>query len=127
MVFAIEATRPLGNTGVQSLKVIRAADHHEAIVVFQPIDFVEEEGFELVGDEAVEVLEDEQARSGLSRFDEDFADGVEIVAATCEGFDVEGWDWVWAGGERMYQRFNANGFPVAGCLFEGALVFEYLI
>lgn len=118
-ILAIEATRPLGDAGVQSLEMIGAADDQDAVVAREAVDFVQEIGAHGVGDDGVEVLEDEEAGALLAGFCEDGGEGVFGPPGGGEGADVEGWDGVVGQvGEGVHHCFYGNGFAVA-CFFGG--------
>ena len=59
MVLAVESTWALGDTRVQPLEMIGASQHHESLIRFQAIDFIEKETLDAVCDQAVKVLEDQ--------------------------------------------------------------------
>ena len=112
-VFAVEAGGPLADARVQFVEVVGTADHHDAVVVLQAVDLVEEVGAHVVGDDAVEVFEDEEAGRHLTRLAEDLTDGVLGADEAGETPDVQRGDGVVALVERMHHRLDRNGLPVA--------------
>ena len=93
--------------------MVRRPHHQNPIVRAQAVDFVEEVGSHVRGDDGVEVFEDEQAGGLLPRSGEDLRDGVFGPAEADEAADVEGWD---RGGPRIegvHDGFNGDGFAIA--------------
>jgi hypothetical protein len=70
---AIKPARPFRDSRVQSVKMVRAANHQDAIIFLQTVDFVEEEGAHAVIDERVEVFEYEVAGRFLASFAENLS------------------------------------------------------
>jgi hypothetical protein len=69
--FAIEPAGAFRDSWVQLVKMIRAADHQDAVVGLQAVNFVEEERTHAFSDKGVEVFEDEVTRRFLAGFAED--------------------------------------------------------
>lgn len=76
MIFAIESTRALGDTCVESFEIVSASEHHEPLVGFQAVNFIKEKALDTIFDQAIQVLKYEEARRRLSSLDEDLSDGV---------------------------------------------------
>ncbi len=93
--------------------MICRAEHEYTVVVSEAVDFVEEVGADGVGDDAVEVFEDEEAGGHSARSGEYFGEGVLGPAEAGEGADVEGGYWVWAVVEGVHHCFYGDGFSVA--------------
>lgn len=94
--------------------MVGAADDQDAVVALQPVDFIEEVAAHGVGDDAVEIFEDEEARRGFAGFGEDLSEGGFGPGIGGEGADVEGWDWGGAVVEGVHHGFDRQGFAVAG-------------
>lgn len=106
----IEPARALAQPRIQAVEEIRARYDEEAVVVLEPVHFVEEVAAGLGGDDGFDVFEDEHAGGEGAGLREDVAD----VVGSWGGFDVEGWDWGGAGEEEsVHQGFDGDGFAVA--------------
>jgi len=106
--------------------VVGRSDHEDAVVVAEAVDFVEKVGADGVGDDAVEVFEDEEAGGGVAGFGEDAAEGVFGAGPAGEGADVEGWGWGGAGVEGVHHCFYGDGFAVAAAWGLGLVVVTQL-
>ena len=113
-VFAVETARPLADAGVELFDVVGAAHHQDAVVVLQPVDFVEEVAAHGGADEAVEILEHQEARGHRTRFGEDGLDRALRAVVAGQGAHVEVWDGVRPVGEGVHHGFDGDGFAVAG-------------
>ncbi len=106
--------------------MVGRSDHQDAVVVAEAVDFVEEVGADGVGDDAVEVFEDEEAGGRMAGFGEDAAEGVFGAAEAGEGADVEGWGWGGAGVEGVHHCFYGDCFAVAAAWGLGSVVVTQL-
>ena len=68
---SVESARPLRDSGVQALKMVRGTHHENAVIRLQAIDFIEEEGAYSVRDEGIEVFKDKVAGRFLASLAED--------------------------------------------------------
>ena len=93
--------------------MVGGTDHQDTVVAFEAVDFIQEVGAHAVGDDAVEVFEDEVAGGVLARFVEDRGDGVFGSAVGGEGADIERGDWGREAGEGVHGSFDRDGFAVA--------------
>lgn len=112
-VFAVEAGGPLGDGRVQAVEVVGAADHEDAVVALEPVHFVQEVAAHGVADDAVEVLEHEEARRRLPRFREDRLDRPLRPVVAGQRADVERGDRIRAVGEGVHHGFDGDGFSVS--------------
>ena len=71
--------------------IVGASDHHDAIIPLQPIDFIEKEALDIVGYQAIDIFEDEEARARLSCFLK-YRTNVILVAGLSQRFDIQSWD-----------------------------------
>lgn len=60
-LLAVKSGRTIRETRVETIEVIRCADHENAVVVLNAVDLVQEVGTSFVVDNTVEILKDEQA------------------------------------------------------------------
>jgi len=68
---AVEATGSAFESRVELVEVVCGANHEDAVVGLETVDFVEEVGAHGGCDEGIEVFEDEEAGRGLAGFGED--------------------------------------------------------
>lgn len=88
-VFAVKATRAFGDASIELLEVVGTPNHHDAIIVFQPVNFVQEEAPSVFCDDTFKIIEDGETGRHSAGFFEDLADAVDIsVLASCR-LDVE--------------------------------------
>lgn len=125
MVLPVKAAGALGDGGVELVEMVGGADHADAIVGFETVDLIEEVGADLVGDEGVEVLEDEESGRHCPCPDEDLADALfgAAVGAVVEVLDVEAGDFAIATLEGVDEGFDAECFTVAGGAVENDTAF----
>ena len=95
--------------------MVRRADHEDAVVGLEAVDFVEEVGADVVVDDGVEVFEDEVAGCGFAGFAEDLGEGVFGAGEGGEGADVEGGNGGFGVGdaalvEGVHHGFYGDGF-----------------
>ena len=115
MVLPVEAAGALGDGGVELVEMVRGADHADAVVGFEAVYLVEEVSADFVGDEGIEVFEDEDTRRHCARAGEDLADAFFwAVIAVIEILNIEAGDLALACLEGVDQGFDAEGLPVAG-------------
>lgn len=112
-ILAIEAGRTLRNAWVESLEMVRAADHEDAFVRGETVHGVEEEAAHFVRDEAVEVLEHQVARGFLTRFREDVLDAILWRDEADERFDVERRHGLLAAVQGVHSGFDGDGLAVS--------------
>ena len=93
--------------------MIGASHHQNPIIGFQAIDLVEEVRAHAVGDDGVEIFEDEEAWSLFAGLVEDGGEGVFGPSVGGEGADVEGGDWRWEVVEGVHHCFDGDGLAVA--------------
>lgn len=89
MIFKVKTTWAFGDTGIELLEVNGTSNHHDAIVAFQSVHFVQKEAPRTFRDHAVKVLEYKETWGHFARFFEDPTDGVDGVAFDI--FDIECW------------------------------------
>lgn len=70
--------------------VIRASNHHDTIVSFQTVDFIKEKAPDLIGHEAIDILEDKEAGACLSCFVK-YRTDIVLIAGLAQRFDIKSW------------------------------------
>src|SRR2546423_835215 len=90
MIFAIKTTWSVEDSRIKLLRVISCRQNNDAVVGGKTVQFIEKEGAILVGEQRVQIFEDEQAGSCFACFGKYLTDILIIlVILGFEALDIE--------------------------------------
>jgi hypothetical protein len=112
-VLPVESTWSLGNSWVQLLKMVRASNHQDSVVRFQPVNFVEEVASHHGTNERVDVFEHEETWCHSSSHEKYLAYAVFWPLKAVESLHVERFD-CWGGSLAyvVHKCLGGDSFPI---------------